>query len=121
VLNQEFNGPATTTVLPASGVVAGVFVQGISAFAPHPNAARLFEEFLLSDEGQLLLLEGHAHPARLDDLVQRAVVSDQQLANLLAVPPEVEICFPTPEELQAVRAVCAEQWENIVGVHFAYR
>ena len=119
--NQESNGPGTVTVIPASGLIAGVFVQAISACAPHPNAARLFEEFLLSDEGQLLLLEGHVHPARLDDLVQRGAVSDQQLASLPVVPFGVEICFPTPEELEAVRVACEQHWEDLVGVPIAYR
>ena len=30
---------------------AGVYVQGISAYAPHPNAAMLFLDFMLSKEG----------------------------------------------------------------------
>jgi putative spermidine/putrescine transport system substrate-binding protein len=121
MLNQELNGPATVTVIPASGQVACVFAQGISACAPHPNAARLYEEFLFSDEGQLLWLQGHAHPARLDDLVQRQAVSGQLLACLPAVPAGTETCFPTPEELKAVREVCEEQWDKVVGVHIPYR
>ena len=51
------------------GVVAGVYVQAISAFAPHPNAAKLWMEYLYSDEGQLKWLEGYCHPIRFDDLV----------------------------------------------------
>jgi putative spermidine/putrescine transport system substrate-binding protein len=121
MLNQELSGPGTVTVIPASGQVAGVFAQGISACAPHPNAARLFEEFLFSDEGQLLWLQGHAHPARLDDLVQRNVVTDQGLALLPPAPPDVDTWFPTPGELEMVRAVCEAYWEKVVGVHIAYR
>ena len=121
MLNQELNGPATATVIPASGQVACVFAQGISACAPHPNAARLYEEFLFSDEGQLLWLQGHAHPARLDDLVQRQVVSGQLLDCLPAVPAGTVTCFPTPDELMTVREVCEEQWEKVVGVHIPYR
>jgi putative spermidine/putrescine transport system substrate-binding protein len=36
--------PPTEVVVPASGVLAGVYVQAISAFAPHPNAAKLWME-----------------------------------------------------------------------------
>lgn len=43
--------PPMDVVIPASGVVAGVYVQAISAFAPHPNAAKLWMEHLYSDEG----------------------------------------------------------------------
>ena len=40
---DALNGnPPINVVVPASGVVAGVYVQAISAFAPHPNAAKLW-------------------------------------------------------------------------------
>jgi len=121
MLNQELNGPATTTVVPASGQIAWVFAQAVSAYAPHPSAARLFEEFLFSDEGQLLWLEGHAHPARLDDLVRRQVVSAQQLEGLPVTPAGVETVFPTPEEWKGIREACEQQWEEIVGPPIPYR
>ena len=50
-------------------MVAGVYVQAISAFAPHPNAAKLWMEYLYSDEGQLGWLKGYCHPIRFNDLV----------------------------------------------------
>jgi hypothetical protein len=99
----------------SGGLVAGVYAMGISAYAQHPNAARPFEEFLLSDEGQILLLKGHAHPIRLDDLVQRQVVSDELLGSLLAVPAGVKSVFPTQAELEATRIAGEEQWVAVVG------
>ena len=45
----------------------------ISAYAPHPNAAKLWEEYLYSDEGQLIWLKGYCNPIRYDDLVARDV------------------------------------------------
>ena len=39
--------------------------------APHPWAARLWEEFLYSDQGQLLWLKGFSHPVRFQDLAKR--------------------------------------------------
>src|SRR5215510_13455424 len=52
---DSFEGnPKAEVVVPASGRFAGVYVQAISAYAPHPNAAKLWMEFLYSDEGQLL-------------------------------------------------------------------
>ncbi len=53
--------PPYQVVVPASGVVAGVYVQAISAFAPHPNAAKLWMEYLYSDEGQIEWLKGFCH------------------------------------------------------------
>ncbi|TMV42421.1 ABC transporter substrate-binding protein, partial [Thioclava sp. BHET1] len=40
--------PPMDVIVPKSGVVAGVYVQAISAFAPHPNAAKLWMEYLYS-------------------------------------------------------------------------
>jgi putative spermidine/putrescine transport system substrate-binding protein len=45
--------PKVDVVVPKSGVIAGVYVQAISAYAPHPNAAKLWMEHLYSDEGQI--------------------------------------------------------------------
>ena len=65
--------PPVEVVVPKSGVVAGVYVQAISAYAPHPNAAKLWMEYLYSDEGQLGWLKGYCHPIRFNDLVKRGV------------------------------------------------
>ena len=43
--------------MPKTGRFAGVYVQAISAYAPHPNAAKLWMEYLYSDEGQLIWLQ----------------------------------------------------------------
>ena len=68
--------------VPASGRFGGVYVQAISTYAPHPNAAKLWMEYLYSDEGQLIWLKGYCHPIRYDDLVARGVVPADQLAKL---------------------------------------
>ena len=47
---------------------AGYYVQAINKDAPHPAAARLWQEFLYSDEGQNLWLKGGARPVRFDDM-----------------------------------------------------
>ncbi len=57
--------PPVEVVVPASGVLAGVYVQAISAYAPHPNAAKLWMEYLYSDEGQIGYLKGYCHPDAL--------------------------------------------------------
>ena len=40
---------------PPGPAVAGYYFQAINKDAPHPAAARLWQEFLYSDEGQNLL------------------------------------------------------------------
>ena len=51
------SGTVIDVAVPASGPFGGVYVQGISAYAPHPNAAKLWQEYLYSDEGQNICLE----------------------------------------------------------------
>jgi putative spermidine/putrescine transport system substrate-binding protein len=65
--------PPLEVVVPQSGILAGVYVQAISAYAPQPNAAKLWMEYLYSDEGQLGWLKGYCHPIRFNDLVERGV------------------------------------------------
>lgn len=47
-------------------VVTSPSVISVSSRAPHPNAARLFLEYVLSNEGQALLAKGHRVTVRRD-------------------------------------------------------
>jgi putative spermidine/putrescine transport system substrate-binding protein len=51
-------------VIPTDGTVAGLYVQFVTAGAPHPNAAKLLLELEYSDEGQLAYANGFVHPIR---------------------------------------------------------
>lgn len=51
-------------VIPSDGTVASAYVSIINKYAPHPNAAKAFQDYLLSDEGQILLAKGFARPIR---------------------------------------------------------
>ena len=110
----ESGGPAIEVVVPASGRFAGVYVQGISAFAPHPNAAKLWQEFLFSDEGQNIWLKGYCHPIRYENLVETDAVPAEQLAKL----PDVEgAVFPSLEQLNAASTLITENWDAEVGLN----
>ena len=63
--------PPVDVVIPSDSVIAGVYVQAISAYAPHPNAAKLWMEYLYSDEGQLGWLGGYCHPIRFNAMAAR--------------------------------------------------
>ncbi len=54
--------------VPSDGLFAQYYAQAINANAPHPAAARLWQEFLYSDEGQNLWLAGRARPVSLDEI-----------------------------------------------------
>ena len=61
--------PPIEVVVPTTGRFGGMYVQAISTYAPHPNAAKLWMEYLYSDEGQHIWLKGYCNPIRYDDLV----------------------------------------------------
>ena len=76
--------PSWKVVVPDDAVVGGFYFQAINKDAPHPNAARLWEEFLYSDEGQNLWLAGGARPIRADAMAEAGTI-DQ--AAYRALPP----------------------------------
>jgi putative spermidine/putrescine transport system substrate-binding protein len=106
-------GPEIEVVVPTSGRFGGVYVQAISAYAPHPNAAKLWEEFLYSDEGQLLWLKGYCNPIRYEDMVSRNVVPADLAAKL---PDTTGAVFPTPEQLKKATDLITKGWDATVGV-----
>ncbi|MEO6013221.1 MAG: extracellular solute-binding protein, partial [Devosia sp.] len=66
--------PKSHVVVPSDSVVAGVYVQAISAYAPHPNTAKLWMEYIYSDEGQALWLKGYCHPILFTDMAARNAI-----------------------------------------------
>ncbi len=107
--------PEIEVVIPPSGVIAGVYIQAISAYAPHPNAAKLWMEFLYSDEGQLLWLKGYCHPIRYNDLAQKNAVPADLAAKLPSPELYAKAVFPSIEQINNAKKVIAEQWMTVVG------
>jgi putative spermidine/putrescine transport system substrate-binding protein len=96
--------------VPSDGLFGGYYSQAISAFAPHPAAARLWQEFLYSDEGQNIWLKGGARPVRLPSM-QEAGTADEEF--LSALPPvEGTAEFPTQEQETAAQQVVADRWNS---------
>lgn len=106
-------GPRLGVVVPANGRIGTFFTQGINAFAPHPNAAKLWMKFIYSDDGQAIWLKGNCHPVRYQDLVARDVISADRLAALPNVDGAV---FPTLEQLDAASTLITENWDSVVGL-----
>jgi putative spermidine/putrescine transport system substrate-binding protein len=103
--------PPIDVVVPADGRFLGVYVQAISAYAPHPNAAKLWMEYLYSDEGQAGWLKGYCHTTRLDDLKARGVSSD-----LIAKLPDISgAVFPSPTQAAAAKDLITKNWDSVVG------
>lgn len=109
--------PPVEVVVPASGVLAGVYVQGISAYAPHPNAAKLWMEHLYSDEGQNLWLKGYCHPARFNAMVKAGKVPQDLIDALPPAESYEKAYFPTLEEVDANKAAVTGGWDAVVGAN----
>jgi putative spermidine/putrescine transport system substrate-binding protein len=109
--------PAVDVVVPASGVVAGVYVQAISAYAPHPNAAKLWMEYLYSDEGQLGWLKGYCHPIRFNDLVAKGKVPQEMLDKLPPADAYKKAVFPSLDDQAASKEAITKQWDSVVGAN----
>jgi putative spermidine/putrescine transport system substrate-binding protein len=109
--------PPVEVVVPKSGVVAGVYVQAISAYAPHPNAAKLWMEHLYSDEGQLIWLKGFCHPIRFNDLAKNGKIPQDLLDALPPAAAYEAAKFPTLDEQNAAKAAITEKWDSVVGAN----
>jgi putative spermidine/putrescine transport system substrate-binding protein len=115
--DKSAGNPTIGVFIPSSGQIAGVYVQGISAYAPHPNAARLYEEYLFSDEGQLIWLSGYGHPARFDELTRTNKIPAALLAKLPVAPKGVKTFFPTLEEQEFIKQAVIKDWDKVVNVN----
>lgn len=105
--------PDIETIVPEQGRIAGVYVQAISAFAPHPNAAKLWMEYLYSDEGQLGWASAFCHPIRFEAMTAAGTIPAEIAEQL---PSTEGAFFPSIEEIEAASAVIVEGWPSVVGV-----
>ena len=109
------SGQVIDVAIPASGPYGGVYIQGISAYAPHPNAAKLWEEYLYSDEGQNAWLSGYCYPARFDAMKAAGTLNADSLAKL---PDATGATFPSIDQLKAAATLIADPakgWNVVVG------
>ena len=109
--------PPVDVVVPATGVVAGVYVQAISAYAPHPNAAKLWMEYLYSDEGQLGWLKGYCHPIRFNDLAKNGKIPQDLLDKLPPAASYEAAVFPSLDEQAAAKEAVTKNWDSVVGAN----
>jgi putative spermidine/putrescine transport system substrate-binding protein len=108
--------PNIEIVYPKSVNWGGYYYQGISAYAPHPAAARLWEEFLYSDEAHLIWMAGYCAPARLADMLDRGVVPAELQAKLPDPAIIASSVVPSGDQLSAARELIKNEWDNVVGL-----
>jgi putative spermidine/putrescine transport system substrate-binding protein len=106
--------PPIEILIPQTGVVGGPYAGGISAYAPQPAAARLWWNFVMSDEGQNLYLKGYAHPIRFNDMVKRGVVPQAMLDKLPPAENYAKAVFPTVDQLTVIKTYITDNWRKVV-------
>ena len=103
-------------VIPSDGVYAGYYYQAVSKTAANPAAARLWEEYLYSTDGQNLFLEGSTRPIELSSLVSAGTVNQTAYNALPQVPGSSStLQLPTSAEQTTAGAVVAQQWPSVSG------
>ncbi|MFD5088574.1 ABC transporter substrate-binding protein [Kitasatospora sp. NPDC058406] len=99
--------------IPFDGSFSLYYAQAINKDAPHPAAARLWEEYLASPEGQNLRLVGYARPVLMDAMAKDGTL-DKDLAARLPTVEGGTPTFPTPAQLKQARNVVKENWDKTV-------
>jgi putative spermidine/putrescine transport system substrate-binding protein len=100
------------TTLPGA-VYTSFYNQAISADAPHPAAARLWQEFLYSPEAQNLFITGGAYPVTIEAMTEAGTVDEEALDTIGAL--DGELVTPTTEQSEAASALLAEKWAAAIG------
>lgn len=111
----EEAGFTYATAFPSDGIYGSYYAQGVVADSPHPNAARLWIEHILSDEGALGYLEGGAIPARYPTLVENGTITEDMLANLPPAELIAQISFPSADQIAAAQEVLKDNWGPMVA------
>jgi putative spermidine/putrescine transport system substrate-binding protein len=112
---KEFPAANWKVTVPSDGVYGAYYCQAINATAPHPWAARLCQEFVYSDQGQLLWLKGFSHPARFQDLARRKVIPKSLLTALPAASIYSQVKFASSGQQTRAKALIAQEWPSKVG------
>ena len=105
--------PTWKVVIPTNAAVAGYYFQAINKDAPHPAAARLWQEFLYSDEGQNLYLQGGARPVRADTMVTSGTID--RAAYAVLPPVDGAATFVSVDQNAAATKYLEANWAKAVG------
>ena len=116
VRDKAAGAPNISVTIPASGSLASPYADIISAKAPHPNAAKLWQELMYSDAAQLLLLKGYAHPIRFDALTKAGLIPADLAAKLPSADLYKKVTIVTDiAKITAAKAVLGAGWKIVVN------
>ncbi len=123
VLDWDYLNVAQTTALkgkvdwqvsiPEHAVVGAYYFQSINKDAPHPAAARLWQEYLYSTEGQNTWLRGYARPVLSDVMRQNGTIDKTAFAKLPKASG-TPVLFTEPQ-LKAGQNYLQTHWRKAVN------
>nr|WP_322098166.1 ABC transporter substrate-binding protein [Nakamurella alba] len=109
----EAEGVTWKTFTP-SGVALGSFYnQAINKDAPHPAAARLWQEYLFSSEAQNIWMSGGASPVLYEAMKASGTVDAASEANLPTI--DSAVVQLSQDQAKAVNTYLADNWSKAVG------
>ncbi|MER5472896.1 extracellular solute-binding protein [Streptomyces sp. NPDC002935] len=99
--------------IPSDGQYAQYYSQAVNKDAPHPAAARLWQEYLYSAEGQNLWLKGYARPVLMPALEKAGTLDKTAAAKLPTVSGTPS--FPTEDQQSKAKTVLGQGWGKAVS------
>jgi putative spermidine/putrescine transport system substrate-binding protein len=102
--------------VPSNAILGGYYAQAINKNAPHPAAARLWEEYLYSQAatgGQNLWLQGGARPVEQQAMTSNGSIDTAAAGKLPAVTGTP--VFLTPTQATDAANYLATNWAKAVG------
>ena len=100
-------------VVPSDAVFFGGYAQAIVKNSPHPAAARLWQEFLYSDEGQNIWLKGGARPIRLEAMSKKGTADKNAIKALPATPKGAKATYPALDDVLTAKSLVATLWGTL--------
>ena len=97
---------------PDNASLMAYYVQSINKDAPHPAAARLFQEFLYSPDGQNAWLRGGAKPVLFEAMEADGTIDATAAA---ALPKVTNPVIPTSDQTDKAKAALATAWAAAIG------
>ena len=99
--------------VPSNAIIGGYYSQAINKQAPHPAAARLWEEYLYSDEGQNLWLKGGARPVRQAAMTSAGTIDKTAAAALPQVSGTPQV--PSGDQTSKASTYVVSNWSAAVA------
>jgi putative spermidine/putrescine transport system substrate-binding protein len=100
------------TTLPGTAYIS-YYNQAINNDAPHPAAARLWQEFIYSPDAQNLYLAAGAYPVTIDAMTSAGTVDKKALESVGELPKNR--VSPTTAQTDAANAVLSTNWAAAIG------